>query len=68
MTYRLLWCNECTGFVIHLVEDKKEAQIQNVTCIVCGHITTNKIINKRVKVELNYYDQYIRKNGDSGLK
>lgn len=58
--YRFLWCSECLNFTKHSVEDLVKENTQIISCIECDSRLTNQIINKRVKVEKEFHDKYVR--------
>ena len=61
MKNRVLWCNNCLNYVVHKVQDIPQANIQNLTCIECNITMTNQIINRRVKINKEFYDEYNRR-------
>jgi ribosomal protein L44E len=58
MKNRQLWCNNCLSYTIHKVQDHPKANLQNISCIECSMTTANQIINRRVKINKEFYDEY----------
>lgn len=61
MKHRQLWCSSCLNYTIHKVQDIPRAGIQNISCIECSTTITNQLVNRRVKINKEFFDEYNRR-------
>lgn len=58
-----LYCTECLDYTLHEVKDDNSSKTQSIKCLICNKTTTCKIVNRRVKVELIFYNEFERSKG-----
>ena len=53
-----LYCARDRTYTIHKVEDDEKGDIQKITCLFCGHIHEYVILDRRVAVAKEIYQEY----------
>ena len=53
-----LYCSKDRDYNYHSVLDDEKEDIQTIKCLSCGHTQENKILEKRVTVEKNIYEEF----------
>ena len=53
-----LYCAKDRSYTMHKVEDDEKGEIQKITCLFCGHVQEYVILDRRVAVAKEIYQEY----------